>query len=135
MFELAKIEVLNKIEKKTPFGIFISTTDTHFPDGIYDKRMENHLESKNSNLEFMVASVDFMVGKFIKFLENENVLENTIIFIFPDHLKMGDPNIFNEKKERSLYLISNANSDKLKITGPHTCYNGMDNEQLQMQNL
>tara|TARA_B100000795_G_C22788720_1_gene435870 strand:+ start:58 stop:2292 length:2235 start_codon:yes stop_codon:yes gene_type:complete len=122
LFELAKIEVLNKIEKKTPFGIFISTTDTHFPDGIYDKRMENHLESKNSNLEFMVASVDFMVGKFIKFLKNENVLENTIIFIFPDHLKMGDPNIFNEKKERSLYLISNANSDKLKITDLNTNY-------------
>ncbi|NQY05457.1 MAG: sulfatase-like hydrolase/transferase [Flavobacteriaceae bacterium] len=109
LFELAKKEI--EQNKNGPFALFISTSDTHFPDGIYDERMEKVISKKDSDLEFMVASVDHMIGEFVQYLENKGVLENTSVFIYPDHLKMGDPTLFEDPQNRSLYLISNTEQD------------------------
>lgn len=114
LFDIAKKEILKEKDSKNAFAYFISTTDTHFPDGIYDKRMEKYIPKRQSDLEFMVNSVDYMVGDFIEFLEKNNLLENTIVYIFPDHLKMGDPSIFENKNERSLYVITNSKKNKIK---------------------
>lgn len=117
LFDIAKKEILKDKVSKKPFAYFISTTDTHFPDGIYDKRMEKYIPKRQSNLEFMINSVDYMVGDFIEFLEENNLLENTIVYIFPDHLKMGDPSIFENINERSLYVLSNSKKIKVKNKG------------------
>lgn len=108
LFSLAKEEIKIQNNSENPFAVFISTTDTHFPDGIYDKRMESVVPPKGTELEFTVASLDYLVGDFITFLENEGVLENTTIYLFPDHLKMGDPSIMEDIGERSLYCITNS---------------------------
>ena len=122
LFELAKKEVENQLSAKKPFALFLSTTDTHSPNGIYDDRMEPFISNKNSDLEFMVAAVDYMIGDFISFLNKKNILENTIIYIFPDHLKMGDPSMFKDTGDRGLYLITNANKEKLSIDTLETLY-------------
>lgn len=116
LFEIAKSLIIEQKNKKEHFAIFISTTDTHAPNGIYDKRMENIVNQTlcKNDLEFMIAAVDFMIGDFVHFLEQKNILENTTIFIFPDHLKMGDPTIFKNKK-RELFLLSNLDHKTLKI--------------------
>ena len=112
LFEIAKNEIeLNSLEE-TNFALFISTTDTHFPNGIYDNRMEQYISKKNSDLEFAIASVDFLIADFLSFLESKNLIENTAIYIFPDHLKMGDPSILQNPDSRELFLINN--SDFLK---------------------
>ncbi|MFY0603354.1 MAG: sulfatase-like hydrolase/transferase [Flavobacteriaceae bacterium] len=116
VFDEAKKEILNYTSKEEPFALFISTVDTHFPNGIYDKRMEKYISPKSTDLEFMVASLDYMIGSFINYLKEKNVLSNTVIYIFPDHLKMGAPIIFNDHNERSLYIITNANRSSLKNT-------------------
>lgn len=110
LFNIAKkeVELNNKVKK--PFALFISTTDTHFPNGIYDKRMEAVISPKNTDLEFTIAALDYLIGDFITFLETKNILENTTIYLFPDHLKMGDPTMFNNTGERSLYCITNSNN-------------------------
>ncbi len=116
LFSLAKIEIKDRLSRNNPFALFISTTDTHFPDGIYDERMEDFISKKNSNLEFMVAAVDYMIGDFIHFLDKENLLSNSSIFIYPDHLKMGDPSMFESNEERGLYLITNTKISEDSIT-------------------
>lgn len=113
LFDAAKLEIIRKKKEKTPFAIFISTLDTHNPDGILDSRMEGIIAPQETQLEFMVASVDHMVGELVEFLENENMMSNTVVYIFPDHLKMGDPSIFNGTGERGLYLLTNADNSNL----------------------
>ena len=109
LFRIAKKEVLYSKEKKEKSALFISTTDTHFPNGIYDERMEKVISPKSNNLAFTVNSLDYLIGDLINFLDSLGELENTKIFLFPDHLKMGNPNMFNGTGERALYCISNSN--------------------------
>jgi len=121
LFDYATHEIETFQNKNQPFAVFISTTDTHFPDGIYDERMESVISKKESNIEFMVAALDHMIGNFISNLETKNLLKNTTIYIFPDHLKMGDPSMFDDTGERGLYVISNSaikntSNDGLKNT-------------------
>ena len=122
LFELAKKEIENQSSLNQPFALFLSTMDTHFPNGIYDDRMESFVMNKNSDLEFMVAAVDYMVGDFISFLNKKNMLENTIIYIFPDHLMMGDNSMFKNTGDRGLYLITNANKEKTAIDTSQILY-------------
>lgn len=109
LFSIAKYEVRTLKDSKKPYALFISTTDSHFPNGIYDKRMEAVISPKNSKYEFTIASLDYLIGNFISFLKENDILKNTVVYIFPDHLKMGDPTIFKNTGERSLFLITNAN--------------------------
>lgn len=122
LFEAAKLEMLSKKADDNPFALFISTLDTHNPDGIYDSRFEGIISPQATQLEFMVASVDHMIGEFMEFLRKENVLENTTVYIFPDHLKMGDPSIFEGTGERNLYLLTNALNENLKIDSTQEIY-------------
>nr|WP_321233489.1 sulfatase-like hydrolase/transferase [uncultured Psychroserpens sp.] len=122
LFAEAKEQVLKFKTKNKPFALYLSTISTHFPDGKYDARMEKNISKKDSNLEFMVASVDYMVNNFINFLENEDLLENTVFYIFPDHLFMGrSSNVLNEIEERKLFLLTNAIKERLKsVKGANT---------------
>ncbi len=115
LFELAKKEVEHLLALKKSFALFISTNDTHFPDGIYDSRMERVVPKQDSNLEFMVSAVDFMVGDFISFLGKKGLFSNTVVYIFPDHLKMGNPSMFKGTGKRGLYLLSSATNKELSI--------------------
>lgn len=114
LFNLAKQEISLQKQKNNPFNLFISTSDTHFPNGIYDKRMEKRIPKNESEYLFMIQAVDNMVGDFINYLKKNHLLDNTAVFIYPDHLKMGDNSIFLNQPERSLYVISNTNLSKFK---------------------
>ncbi len=118
----AKLEVKKLDKTNKPYALFISTTDTHFPNGIYDTRMEKFISKKDSDLEFMIASLDYLVGDFIKFLKSEDLLANTIVYIYPDHLKMGDPTMFKNSGERSLYIISNSDNAFLNLGRSDSIY-------------
>jgi glycerophosphoryl diester phosphodiesterase len=122
LFERAKLEIRSKVTQDLPFALFLSTTDTHHPNGIYDSRMETIVSPKKSDLEFMISAVDYMVGDFINFLERENILSNTVVFVFPDHLKMGDPAIFKGTGDRGLYLLTNSADKDLAIDTSEVLY-------------
>jgi len=113
LFEKAKQIVDENASQRKPFALFISTLDTHFPDGKYDERMEKYIPQQNSNLEFMVSAVDYMIKDFIKYLQEEDILSNTVIYIFPDHLKMGSSDMFEGTGERGLYILTNSTSTSL----------------------
>ncbi len=122
LFSIAKSEIETLKDLKKPYALFISTTDSHFPDGIYDKRMEANISPKNSGFEFTVASLDYLIGDFVSYLKAKDILKNTVIYIFPDHLKMGDPSLFESTGERELYVITNANNEDIRLDTSNTTY-------------
>ena len=122
LFEIAKNEIVKETAKKSNFALFISTTDTHSPDGIYDARMEKYVKKRDTELNFMIGSLDYIVNDFITYLEKHHLLKNTAIYIFPDHLKMGDPSAFKDVEKRGLYLLSNITKKELKMDTTATVY-------------
>lgn len=111
LFDLAKKEVDRLDQKKEPYLLFISTTDTHFPNGIYDERMEQFISTDEKGLEFMIAALDYLVNDFIEYLKQNQLLKNTSIFILPDHLKMGSGLMLRNTGSRGLYLLTNETID------------------------
>ncbi|MDA3897935.1 MAG: sulfatase-like hydrolase/transferase [Desulfobacteraceae bacterium] len=113
VFEQAKLEVKASAEKAEPFAIFISTLDTHFPNGIYDSRMEAFVSPQSTKMEFMISAVDYLLGDFVGYLKEEKLLDNTVVYIYPDHLKMGMTSELREVGNRGLFMLTNASENSL----------------------
>lgn len=115
-FAIAQRQVKELAASDKPFALFISTISTHAPDGFYDQRMESVIDKHQDNMSFVAASLDYNLGQFITYLEQQGILDNTVFYIFPDHLMMGaaTPTIVNlSKQNRFLYLLTNAESTNL----------------------
>ena len=110
LFELAQNELKALNQKNEPFAFFMSTISTHPPNGIFDQRMTDEVPPQKSMMEFMVASVDLHVKKLVDFLKAENMLENTALYIIPDHLLMGNSSrVFSDfESPRDLFVITNS---------------------------
>ena len=72
-------------------------------------------------MDFSLASLDWLLADFIKFIEKEDKLNNTAILILGDHLIMGDEKTTPVIKrlnasERRIFLLSNRSIGNL---GPH----------------
>jgi len=117
LFEQATLEIIEKSKSDKPFAVFMNTISGHFPRGVYDARLKNSYQEQPTELEFMTAAVDDFLGTMFDRLEKENLLENTVVYIFPDHQFMGDISkvIKNFPKERNLFLISTAPEEDLKF--------------------
>lgn len=126
IFEQAKKEIEASLHQKQPFAIYISTLDTHFPDGIYDERMEEYVSPQPTNIEFMVSAVDYLLGDFIDFLKEKNILDNTVVYIYPDHLKMGMTSKLKEVGNRGLFFLTNAEKE---------CFSGINTDALYQVDL
>ncbi len=113
LFAELKKELLIKKEDATPFAFFLSTISTHFPNGVPDRRVDSILPAQRSRLELMVSATDHYIGDLIQFLKKEDMLSNTVFFIYPDHLLMGNKSpVIADFEERSLYLITNADNTR-----------------------
>ena len=116
LFEELKEQVLLLKSSNEQFALFASTIDTHFPTGWYDKNMENYLNKSlndfENEIDFSIEAIDYLIGDFIsKFLEKENILDNTVFFIAPDHKIMGKGSYYkklNEIGNRNLFLLTNS---------------------------
>lgn len=114
LFTEFKKELLVKKQSGEPFALFLSTISTHFPDGVPDKRIDSILPPQKTRLELMVSGTDYLIGDLMSFLKEEGMLENTVFYIYPDHLLMGTKSrVLEDFDERSLYLLTNANPEEL----------------------
>lgn len=118
LFRMAKAEYAKLVQGGEPFNLTLLTVDTHFPKGVPDKRM---LPYVNANIpdgthEFALASLDYLLGDFVKFIEAQPNGKETVIVILGDHLLMGDfrhtPIIkkFENKPRRVALLTNKANA-------------------------
>ena len=114
LFTEFKKELLLKKDSEQPFALFLSTISTHFPNGVPDKRMDSLLPPQKSRLELMASATDLLIGDLITFLDKEGMLSNTVFYIYPDHLLMGNKSrVLEDFDERSLYLLTNATPNSL----------------------
>ncbi len=114
LFREFKKELLLKKNSEQPFAMFLSTIGTHFPNGMADRRVDSLLPPQSSRLELMVSATDYLIGDLVAFLEKENLMEDTVFFIYPDHLFMGrNSEVVNDFSERSLYFLTNADESVL----------------------
>lgn len=107
LFQIAKEEVKQHKDSNKPYMMILSTTDTHFPRGFYDERLDKHIKEDKNSLKFMLAGVDYMIKDFIQFLDKNDELNNTAVYILPDHFFMGNRKLLKNTGELGLYLISN----------------------------
>jgi phosphoglycerol transferase len=114
LFNEAK-NILQTSSKTKPVMIYISTLSTHCPDGVTDARLFNVVRQGKSKLETAALQTDYLIGDFIKFLKQNGYLENTVVYIFPDHLFMGSPDVLKTKEERKLWFLTNADPKDLHI--------------------
>jgi phosphoglycerol transferase MdoB-like AlkP superfamily enzyme len=125
IFDVAQKQITQMRQNNQPFALFVSTVSTHAPNGFDDERMKSIISPKPDNMSFVAASLDHNLGLFIQQLKDEGVLENTVFYIFPDHLMMGSgtPTINRlSQKERKLYLLTNASIQDLQKTPDQTIY-------------
>ena len=125
ILEIAKLQIQEMKKTDKPFALFISTVSTHAPNGFHDDRMTAVISPKQDNMSFVAASLDYNLGQFIDQLKQQGMLDNTVFYIFPDHLMMGAGTETVKKlseKERKLYLLTNANIDDLQKSPNQTIY-------------
>ncbi|NUF50306.1 LTA synthase family protein [Gilliamella sp. ESL0250] len=125
IFDVAQKQISEMRQTNKPFALFVSTVSTHAPNGFADERMRSVISPKTDNMSFVAASLDHNLGLFIQQLKDKGLLENTVFYIFPDHLMMGSgtPTINRlSKKERKLYLLTNARTQDLQKTSDQTIY-------------
>lgn len=119
-----QLEKLTSNSKK-PFALFISTINSHGPNGLADIRMDSFVKKRETRLEQTVSFADYLIHDFIQYLKSKQLLSKTSIYIFPDHLLISEPNkvlSLLSKKKRSLFLITNEPEHKFTKTTNQTLY-------------
>ena len=110
LFAEAKKELQRLDRTGKPFVLHLATIGSHGPNGFYDPRVESLIQSNTRNtLHKMVRATDALVGEFLSYMNNNDFLRNTVVFIMPDHLLMSQtPTVEKLGEHRSLFLLSNA---------------------------
>ena len=116
LFQEARLQIERLTQSPRPFALFLTTFNTHFPNGIYDARMKQFIDREDDGMEFAAASADYLIGDFVQYLQDRGLLENSIIYIFPDHLLMAAGShpyeVFIRAEQRNMYMITNAPAEK-----------------------
>lgn len=115
LFQEARLQIERFTQSDRPFALFLFTLNTHFPNGIYDARMKQFIDREDDGMEFAAASIDYLIGDFIQYLQDRGLLENTVIYLFPDHmLTAGGSHPYDVfvHAQRSMYMITNAPAEK-----------------------
>jgi len=115
IFSEAKEQVKKLSLDSKPFALFLTTNDTHFPEAAFDPRLSLYLKKNikdyDHQINYAIEGLDYLIGDFISFLKQNNFLDNTVFYIFPDHKIMGNEpyvKILSNIGDRDLFLISNS---------------------------
>jgi phosphoglycerol transferase len=117
LFNEARLQIDEfRKDGERPFAVFLSTVNSHGPDGIYDERMRPFVNGERSGLEFSVAATDYLIERLINYLQKNDLIDSTSVYIFPDHCLIGGRKEVEDKlseQKRELYLITNVSESKL----------------------
>ena len=103
-FEFAKNILIEDSQSEEPFNLTLLTADMHFPDGLMTENTPKLFEQQYSNV---IHYSDYMLGNFIRWVQQQSFYDNTTIVIAGDHLSM-DPSFFNgipEDYERTVFNL------------------------------
>ena len=80
------------------------TVDTHFPEGF----LSNTCKSKGAlEIKGIVRCTAQQIGNFLKFIEDQGLLPNTVVMIVGDHLTMPTDlsHVLERQGQRSLFNL------------------------------
>lgn len=101
-----------------PFALFLSTMDTHHPDGHTSApcRGKEYGDGGNPILNAVSCS-DHLITNFVYKVLGSEFASNTTVVISSDHLAMRNSatNLLNNLDRRNFFLILNADKKALKI--------------------
>lgn len=106
-FNHIKFKIIEKHKQKKLFNFTIKTSGTHPPFKISKKcKLKKIPNSKSINPEAIKAyrCLSIALNNFIKDLEKERVLDDTILVIMGDHKSNAEVVKYNSEKERNLYF-------------------------------
>lgn len=94
VFAKAKEEYLRLANGDRPFQLTILTVDTHYPNGFPDPAMRGYVDERipTDSHEYVVATLDRLVGDFVRFIEAQPGGKDTVIVLLNDHLMMHKKN-------------------------------------------
>ena len=97
-FAKAKEEYIRLSKSGQPFQLTLLTVDTHYPNGFPDETMRPHVDTRipSGSHEYVVATLDWLVGDFVRFIRSQPNGQDTVIVLMSDHLMM------QKKNERSI---------------------------------
>jgi phosphoglycerol transferase len=114
LFDLAfnRISQLDKDEK--PFAFSLVTLDTHHPNGHASKSCPKYTYADDTMLDALHCT-DYLVGNFIENLKQNNILDDTVLIIFSDHLALRNTQwqlLKKHKEKRRLTFIVVSGEEK-----------------------
>lgn len=98
LFDFVK-DYLQHYTQDRPFALYISTMDTHHPDGFVDTQYCPDLEKTFQNA---VRCSDRIISDFVEWVRQSRFKDNTSIIILGDHKSMKQ-NFFPPESKRSVY--------------------------------
>lgn len=113
VFQEAKRKYI-ELSKNGKFNLNIVASDINNSNLEKDRRFEKIYGKNYDNIEYNVAVLDYLVGDFIKFIEEQENYKDTVIFIIPNQFISNkylnrDEQCCIERKERKLFILTNAN--------------------------
>lgn len=117
IFDLAKEKYDELQAQGHPFMLSIATVDTHFPLTAHDPRMDEvPLGSSSQHWERLIQWTDYLIVDFITYIESKYGLENTIIMVIPDHVRLdGELRsvLLEDPNSRKLFLLTNSSPEEI----------------------
>lgn len=116
LFEIVDFELDRLYANEQPFAYFVSTISTHATDGVQDIRVDQAYPKQASRLELMALALDEYIGKLVDKLQAQGRLENTAIYILPDHLLLSSHSrvLDDFYDPRGLFLLTNVESKRFE---------------------
>lgn len=96
-------EFLSKYDDKEPFALYISTLDTHAPDGYAKATCQIH----NDKYKNTISCFDKEISSFIEWIKGQRFYNNTTIVILGDHLSMKQDFFPSSAKRKVFNLFIN----------------------------
>lgn len=125
LFAYAKDEITRLSKDDKPFNFTMLTVDTHFPSGYVCQICDDKYDSVAENV---LACTDNQVDEFIKWCQEQDFYEDTVIVLIGDHPRMDTVLVAGKKyEERTLYnCIINADVDKSTLNLTNREWSSMD---------
>jgi phosphoglycerol transferase len=114
LFDLAFNRISQLYNDERPFALSLVTLDTHHPNGHASKSCPKYTYSDDTMLDALHCT-DYLVGKFVEKLRQNNILDDTVLVIFSDHLAMRNTQwelLKKHKEERRLTFIVVSGEEK-----------------------
>jgi hypothetical protein len=121
LFEKAAQQFKALTEQHEKFNLTLLTLDTHHPRGDASKSCPAYGYSNNSMLQ-AVHCTDYLLGKFLKVLQQSESYKDTLIFVMSDHLAMENVAMpFYPKGKRKLvaFALNTGIAGKIDMAGAH----------------